>query len=177
MIYKRDGNHKTVIGYAELKKMYIQSGALEDEILAFRKKRVDYYRNQNSMKYERFMLFHLIPESFLSERKELFIMERIKNQHFQSVFAQAGIDSFSLPCVDGLRYVDTVGNREAIMYNSGIAEFVLPLSIYVYQNRQYEPCFASEDVWGYIENIAQGYQVLMPKIFGNQRFSLDNVGR
>ncbi len=117
-IYKRDGNQKTMVGYTELKNMFIQSRVLEDEIQSFRLKRVEYYKGLDDQTLKRFMLFHIIPESFLNDRQSLFALEKQKHQSFGKVFSGTRIDSFSLPCVDGLRYENTDGDARAILYNN-----------------------------------------------------------
>lgn len=167
-IYKRDGNQKTIIGYTELKNMFMQSRFLEDEILGFRKKRIEYYNSEEN-EHNRYMLYHIIPESFLSDRKDLFIIEKRHNLSFGTVFAGTKIDSLSLPCVDGLRYVNTAGDEEAILYDNGVAEFLLPLTTYVIETSEGLQ-FYNEEIWNYIDHVSQGYQKIMPEIFGNQRY-------
>ena len=165
-IYKRDGNQKTTIGYTELKNMFVQSRVLETEILELRKRRIDYYKEEG---IEQFMLYHIIPESFLNDRKELFLIEKQKNINFAAVFSGAGIDTRSTPCVDGLRYVNTYGDEKAIIYNTGVVEYLLPLKIYIgtVEERQF---LYSEAVWDKIDYVSQGYQSIMPEFFGNQRY-------
>lgn len=168
-IYKRDGNRNTVIGYAELKNMFVQSKVLEDEILRFRNRKVEYYSNIGGRKYESFLLFHMIPESFLNDRKQLFLIERKKKISFRSIFANAKIDSISIPCVDGLRFVNSYGDEEALLYDNGIAEYFLPLESYVKKITD-GIFFYSDDVWEYVACIAKDYQKIIPNIFGNQRY-------
>ena len=165
-IYKRDGNGKVTIGYTELKNMFVQSRILESEILEFRKRRIEYYKEQG---IEQFMLYHIIPESFLNDRKELFLIERRKNISFAAVFSGAGIDNRSTPCVDGLRFVSAYEDKKAIIYNTGVVEFLLPLKTYIGEVRE-RPYFFSNDVWTYIDSVSQGYQSLIPSYFGNQRY-------
>ena len=165
-IYKRDGNRKVTIGYTELKNMFVQSRVLEAEILEFRQHRIKNYQEQG---IEQFLLYHVIPESFLNERKQLLLIEKQQNISFAQVFAQTRIDTRSIPCVDGLRYANTYGDEKAILYNSGIAEFILPLKPYIAPvgERLY---FYSDDVWKYIDKVSQGYRSLMPAFFGSQRY-------
>ena len=165
-IYKRDGNQKTIIGYTELKNMFMQSRVLETEILGFRKKRIEYYLDQG---VEHFLLYHIIPESFLNERKELFLIERQKHISFASVFSGAGIDTRSTPCVDGLRFFNAYGEEKGIIYNSGIVEFFLPLKNYIGTVRE-RPYFYSNDVWEKVDYVSQGDQLVLPDFFGNQRY-------
>ena len=166
-IYKRDGNQKRVVGYTELKSMFVQSRVLEDEILRFREKRIAYYKDKGIG--ERFLLLHVIPESFLDEKQPLFVIEKRHNINLGVIFAGSQIDSFSLPGVDGLRYTSASGDAEAILYNNGIAEFLLPLTIYVASMRE-GFYFCNEDIWEYVERISQGYQRTMTDIFGGQRY-------
>ena len=168
-IYKRDGNQKTIVGYTELKNMFIQSRVLEDEIQGFRKKRIEYFENQGNQALKRFMLFHIIPESFLNDRQPLFLIEQQQHRSFGSVFSGARIDTFSLPCVDGLRYENITGDEKAILYNNGIAELLLPLDIYVLPQQDGELWFYADEIWEYVESVLQGYQSIMPDFFGNQR--------
>ena len=99
-IYKRNGNGNTVINYTELKNMFVQSRVLEDEILQFRKQRINYYKDLDDKKFERFMLFQMIPESFQNYRIPLFIRERQTHQSFGAVFSGTNIDSHSFPWMD-----------------------------------------------------------------------------
>ena len=165
-IYKRDGNRKVTIGYMELKSMFIQSRVLETEILEFRKRRIEYYKGEG---IKQFMLYHIIPESFLDDRKELFLIEKQRHISFASVFSGAGIDTSSTPSVDGLRYANIYGDEKANIYNTGIVEFMLPLRTYITSvgERLY---FCSNNVWEKIDYVSQGYQNIMPKFFGSQRY-------
>ena len=165
-IYKRDGNQKTTIGYTELKNMFVQSRVLETDILEFRKRRIEYYNDQG---IEQFLLYHIIPESYLNDRKELFLIERQKSISLAAVFSGAGIDTRSTPCVDGLRFYNTYGDEKAIIYNTGVVEFLLPLKTYIgtVKDRQF---LYPEAVWDKIDYVSQGYQSIMPEFFGNQRY-------
>lgn len=165
-IYKRVGNRKDIIGYTELKNMFVQSRVLETEILEFRKRRIEYIMAQGM---EQFMLYHVIPESFLNDRKELFLIEKKKPISFAAVFSGAQIDTRSTPCVEGLRFSNTYGDEKAIIYNSGIVEFLLPLKPFVLPVNGHA-YFDNGDVWNYIDNVSQGYQSIMPQFFGNQRY-------
>jgi len=165
-IYKREENQKTTIGYTELKNMFVQSRVLETEILEFRKRRIEYYKEED---IEQFMLYHIIPESFLNDRKELFLIEKQKNISFAAVFSGAGIDTRSTPCVDGLRFSNTYEEEQATIYNTGVVEFLLPLKTYVGTVRD-RPYFYSKDVWEKIDHVSQGYQDIMHEFFGNQRY-------
>ena len=168
-IYKREGNQKTIVTYAELKDMFIRSKVLDDEILLFRKKIADYYKSFYDNAHERFMVFHIIPEAFQNTRKQFFLNERQAHQNYGAVFSGAKIDSPSLPCVDGLRFVNTSGDEHGLLYNNGIAEFILPLGTYVKTVKNGE-FFYSDDVWRFIDVISQGYRSVMLPLFGKQRY-------
>ena len=45
----------------------------------------------------------------------------------------------------------------------------MPLKPYIGEVRE-RPFFYSTDAWKYIDNVSQGYQVIMPEFFGNQRY-------
>ena len=169
VFYKRDGNRNNLIRYTELRNMFVQSNTLDEEIVKFREKRISELRKTGDQRYHRFMLFHMIPESFLSERKQLFVLERQRHQSFRAVFTGTGLDSNSIPCVDGLRYVNAYGDEEAILYNNGIAEFILPLNNYL-TNTESGLFFCNDKIWNCIENVVQGYQTVIPDLFGNQRY-------
>ena len=149
--------------------MFVQSRVLEDEILQFRKQRINYYKDLDDKKFERFMLFQMIPESFQNYRIPLFIRERQTHQSFGAVFSGTNIDSHSFPCVDGLRFISLNGNSEAILYNTGISEFFLPLTQYVDSTKD-SLFFYNNDVWNHIEYVIQGYQSIMMEMLGNQRY-------
>ena len=166
MIYKRDGNRKAIIRYTELKNMFIQSRVLEAEILEFRKQRIEYFREQG---IEQFLIYHIIPESFLNNRKQLLFIEKQKNMSFAAVFSQAGINTPSIPCVDGLRYGNTYGDEKAIIYNTGVVEYMLPLKIYI-GNVRGRLFLSFEQIWDRMDYVSQGYQSIMPEIYGNQRY-------
>lgn len=169
-IYKRCGNEKTVINYSELKNMFIQSRVLEEQISLFREKRIINYMHAGSTQNGPFMLFHIIPERFLNDRKQMFILEKQSGISFRSVFSGTNIESLSLPCVDGLHYVSLDRKDEAYIFNNGIVEYSLSLVNYNYLIREGYMFFSNEDIWRYIDSVAQGYQSMLPSIFGKQRY-------
>lgn len=169
-IYKRSGNGKTVINYTELKNMFIQSRVLEEQISKYREKRIIHYMNEGSTLNSPYMLFHIIPETYLNDRKQLFVLEKQSGNSFRSIFSGTNIDSLSLPCVDGLHYVSLDKKDEAYLYNNGIVEYYLPLVNYIYLVKEGWMFFSGEDVWNYIDLVVQGYQSMLPSIFGKQRY-------
>lgn len=167
-IYKRDGNRKVIIGYTELKNMFTQSRVLEDEILTFREKRIDYYRATNLL-IKGFVLFHIIPESFLNDRKPLFAINHNSNLKFSRIYDGTTIEPLSFPCVDGIRYMGISDNEQSILYNNGISEFYTALHCHV--STISEGTFLrSDDIWKSIESIVFNYRNIIPQLFGYQRY-------
>lgn len=167
-IVKREGINKAIIRYPELKNMFIQSKTFEEEIASFRSKRI-MLRSEDG--YDRFILLHMIPESFLTERKQLFFYERSHHIYLGAVFSGTFIDSNSIPCVDGLRFVSTTRSQEGILYDNGIAEFFLPLDVHVYsQSNPDEEYIDKDGIWYHLDNTIQGYKKFMSEIYGNQRY-------
>ena len=150
--------------------MFIQSRVLEEQISLFREKRIIHYMNAGSAQNGPFMLFHIIPETFLNDRKQLYIFEKRSGNSFRSVFSGTNIDSLSLPCVDGLHYVSSDRKDEAYIFNNGIVEYFLPLVDFNVLVREGYLFFSNEDVWKYIESVAQGYPSMLPGLFGKQRY-------
>lgn len=109
-MYKRSGNGKRVMTYTEIKNMFNQSLSLDKEIYKFRTERIEYYKSQTEAEnddYSRFMLLHIIPETFLdsSYNENIFAIEKIKGVRFSPIFSSWECDTMSIPCVDGLRFV------------------------------------------------------------------------
>ena len=160
-VYKRYGNRNLVIGYTELKNMFIQSRALENEIIKFRHERIRFHSGTDEEKH---LVFHIIPESFMYEKKPLIIIEKKEGKYFRAVFSNTRANAISVPCVDGIRCHDDRGNERGTIFNNGIIEYVLPLKIYL------EKLFDLDGVWYNIDNVLQSYQQIMPQVFGNQRY-------
>lgn len=129
-IYTRSGNGKRTMTYAELKNMFNQSIALDKEIFNYRTERINYYKNQAEATTDtrsRFLLFHIIPETFLdaSYNKNMFVLDKFNGRNFSSIFSDFRCATVSIPCVDGLRYVQYESHyepSECYIYNNGIIE-------------------------------------------------------
>lgn len=104
-IYKRVGNGKQVITYTELKNMFNQSLSLENEILEYRKRRVDYYLHKNEM-FKPFYLLHIIPDTFLdsSYNENVFVLNRKGIIRAEDTFRVIGCSEVSIPFPDGIRF-------------------------------------------------------------------------
>ena len=168
-IYKREGVNKRIMRYTELKNMFMQSRTLEDEILVFRKKRIEYRMEEDGQ--ERFVIFHIIPEYFLSEKKELFKMEYREDKNLGAVFNGTSVESISIPCVDGLRYISMQRKREGKIYNNGIIEFYYPLEQLadIVVNKEHKKIYI-KGFAGQIVNVLHGFREYIPNIFGKQRY-------
>jgi len=134
-MYKRSGNGKRIMSYTELKNMFNQSLSLDREIYNYRTERIDYYKNQAETEdsiYSRFMLLHIIPETFLdsSYNQNMFVLEKTNGMQFSTMFSEMECNNISMPCVDGLRYIpyrDNAINSECYVKNNGVVESFLPL--------------------------------------------------
>ena len=129
-LYKRTGNRKTTMTYTELKNMFNQSLGLEKEIHNYRKERIEYYLSQAEIAnsdYSRFMLFHIIPETFLDSNydQNMFIYQKCDTHIFSRMFTSFHCSSTGIPCVDGLRYIpydSSYGLSECYINNNGVVE-------------------------------------------------------
>lgn len=159
-IYKRVGNSKSCVGYQELKRMFTQSMTLEKEIERYRKERIDlFYDKEAAYHKERFMLLHLIPETFLdsSYNKPIFYHYR-KGARFSSLFAPFGCMYRPLPTVSGIRYADSQIGVEGRLQDNGIAEVFFPLQDTIDSSGAYPDGFLpSLYLWELIESFTRAY--------------------
>lgn len=89
-IYKRVGNSVLIATYTEVRTMFTQSLSMRKEIERYRKERIQYFQSQeidNSEKYSRILLIHILPDTFLDEsyNKNMFLLYRktsLKRQDF-----------------------------------------------------------------------------------------------
>ena len=124
-VYKRIGNDNRTIAYTELKRMFVQSVALEKEIEKFRKERIAYFREQGK---ERFMLVHIIPDTFVdsSYNQPVYVLNIQKNGELLKVFEPYRCATNAYPNADGFRAKGfdphNNNNYSANMFNSMVAE-------------------------------------------------------
>ena len=163
--FKRSGNSKAVIEYQELKNMFEQSIILDKEIAKYRKERIDYFVNENEE--DRFVLFHIIPETFLDSSYDMpvFALER-KHTDFSSIFYPFECDTYSTPIVEGLFFSGRGTDAECRIYNNGIAE-----CFYALENRKIliTPQFPTglldfRSIWTSIQNTLSRYLYTMRSI-------------
>lgn len=128
-VYKRVGNSKAVISYAELKNMFVQSLSIEKEIERFRKERIAFFQEQSERVgdvFSKFVLLHIIPETFLDSNYDQPVF--VKNRSLgilSSIFYKFGCGEYTVPMVEGVRNTYRLSDtdlREHRVYNNGILE-------------------------------------------------------
>ena len=171
-VYKRVGNSVKVMTYVELKTMFTQSISLEKEIELFRKSRIDHFLHQDGdqkQKEGRFLLLHIIPETFLDSEynKPLFALQQ-KGALFSTIFQQFECNSRPFPIPEGLRFLGRGVKAECRLYNNGTAEFYYSLSdsTFCYINGQrywldYNGIWyrLSESIRAYLSRMSQFYDL------------------
>lgn len=178
-MYKRSGNGKRIMSYIEVKNMFNQSISLDKEIYNYRIERINYYKNQSETKdsiYSRFILLHIIPETFLdsSYNQNMFILERTKKMQFSTMFSGIGCGNNSIPCVDGLRYIpyDNKNHSECYIKNNGVAECFFHLNDTTLRigNSNYPNGFIPwVSIWRKIEFVFSGYTDEFKAIYPNEK--------
>ena len=169
-IYKRVGNSKAVIAYVELKNMFTQSLSMEREIENFRTERIEYYHSQEdnqNFDYSKFLLFHIIPETFLdsSYNKPVMVLER-KSLSFASIFQSFGCIYYGQPMIEGMRYKHSHDNSECRIYNSGIAECFCPLWPHFLYSGDF---FFEQAIWDMVEETINKYINRMASVLETHR--------
>ncbi len=173
-IYKRVGNGKIAMSYSEMKNMFTQSIMLEKEIERFRNERIDYYRSQSESaddKYSKFMLLHIIPETFLDStyNQPLFVLGR-KDNRFYPIFKSFECQERFAPTVDGLRYVNYLDESEGILYNNGIAELFFSLQKHLHFSKdQANGFFPWLWAWKMILSAITEYLRRMPPLYNTEK--------
>ncbi len=177
-MYKRSGNGKRIMLYSELKNMFNQSLSLDKEIYRYRTERIDYYRSQAETEdsiYSRFMLLHIIPETFLdhSYDQNMFVLQKTKNIQFSGIFNGFGCSDY-MPCVDGLRYIpyrDNPIQSECYVKNNGVVECFFPLDAKMLHIGEKYPggILAWHYIWGDFETACTEYVVKFKDIYPDQR--------
>lgn len=129
-IYKRVGNSKVVVGYSELKNMFTNSLSLEKEVERFRRERIDSFRMQEDTedcKYSKFLMLHIIPETFLDSNynKQMYLIHRFQNT-FSGLFSSFNCTDTIFPMIEGIRFTSYNDYEESRLLNNGIAECHYP---------------------------------------------------
>ena len=180
LMFKRSGNKKITMTYAEMKNMFNQSLSLDKEIRNYRIERIDYYRSQAETEqsiYSRFLLFHIIPETFLDSNynQNMFVLQKTKGIHFSSIFSEFVRNTFSMPCVDGLRYIpyqtDAI-QAECYVMNNGIVECFFPLdsiTLRIGEGRYPNGFIPWEYIWNKIGNAYSEYTEKFKTFYTNEK--------
>lgn len=161
--FKRSGNKKVIMTYAELRNMFNQSLSLGKEIQNYRKERIDYYKSLSETDddvYSKFILFHIIPDTFLDADyyQNMFAIEKGRKISFTSIFKGFSCNTASTSCVDGLRFQQfrpTLTPSVCYLNNNGIIECFL--SLHKEPDIVNDKRFASEDFWVKIKDTINEY--------------------
>ena len=118
-IYKRIGNSKVVVGYSELKNMFTNSLSLEKE--------VERFRRTEDCKYSKFLMLHIIPETFLDSNynKQMYLIHR-SQKTFSGLFSAFSCTDSLFPMIEGIRFTSYNDCEESRLFNNGIAECYYP---------------------------------------------------
>ena len=98
------------------------------------------------------------------------MLEQKRRIKFVRIFIENGVNSLTIPCVDGLRFESVDGSRKGTLYNNGIAEFYMQFNDYLIDSSDIGSYFMCSDVWKYVTSVINGYRTLIPDIYGNQRY-------
>lgn len=175
-IFKRVGNGKQCVGYAELKNLFNHSLSIEKEIRRFREDRIlEYKSNEDTddCRYSQFLLLHIMPDTFVdsSHNKNLFLIERGSQQGFSGIFGSVGCSGTSVPNVDGLRFPSYQSGEECRINNNCVAEVFQPLreSLNFGTKGNSYGSFSTTYIWDRIEQVVRGYIEKMKNILETQR--------
>lgn len=178
-IYRRVGNRKQVMSYAEVKKMFIQSMDIDKEIKNYRNERINTYLSQEDTEdfaYSKFLLVHIIPETFMDPNYDnnMFILNKSRQINCDGMFSEFYCSSPCIPCVDGLRFAsnhDYCKYSECRIFNSGIAECFYPLYQEInFENAKYpEGYFPHSYFWEKIQKTLENYINAFKNIYSSEK--------
>lgn len=177
-IYKRVGNSVMVASYTELRTMFSQTLSLSKEIRAFRENRIHYFRSQevdNDQKYSRFLLFHIVPDTFLddSHSKNMFLLYRKNKLNPSGLFNSVFCDDGPVPSVDGIRFASYRNNEESRLFNNGVAEVFIPISTMIrINNDNPQGRIPYISLWEKTEPVIKAYINRMQTIIDSNRIFL-----
>lgn len=152
--------------YMEIRNIFDQSLSLGKEILSFREERIDHYTGQSERIediIDKFLLFHIIPETFLDHDydQDMFVLQRTKHIFFSSIFSGFYCSETSIPCVNGIRFISHLNNdkAECYLYNNGILECFLSLEKIVNKRSNSYPTgyMPRDHIWDMIKETCDGY--------------------
>ena len=172
-IYKRAGNSKATINYAELKNMFIQSMSLEKEIVAYRKERIDYFKRQiREYGKSAFLLIHIIPDTFIDSNynQPMMVIKR-GGKDITSFFQYFEANIRPYPTVDGLMCQSQYDTSECRLYNNGVAETFFHVDDLLHKGSDKFPngFFPWAYVWDQLEAHVRGYFECMGDVIETNR--------
>lgn len=178
-IAKRIGNGKHSMDYPEIKQMFNQSISLEESMFDYRKRRVNYYREQedtSDLRYSRFAMIHIIPETFRDtlNNMNMYLLFRKGCVNFGQMYSEFGCETHAVPNSDGMRYVGYKGIGEFTICNNCISEIYYPLQERVVYYNSHLKCdiFATTRFWDLIKSAVRNYTCVMKSIVPTRRIYL-----
>ena len=172
LIYKRMGNGKRYVKYSDLKNMFVQSIGLEKEIDNYRKERIDHFFDKEYGLYlcDKFMLLHIIPESYLDSTYDSPIYYLCKKGHdFSRIFLTFFNEHrYTYPTISGIRFGLKSKKDEYHIFNNGLAEAFLSLDDFTY-DRQNTHYFEWRDLWERISQSVSNYICEFKNILNRKR--------
>ena len=173
-IYKRVGNSKVIVGYSELKNMFTNSLSLEKEVERFRRERIDYFRMQedtDNYKYSKFMMLHIIPETFMDSNynKQMYLIQRSQNA-FSGLFSAFNCTDTLFPMIEGVRFTSYNACEESRLFNNGIAECYYPF--WRELNENLHPPYGYipwKKLWDKTEQVVHDYIHILSSILDDHR--------
>lgn len=158
--------------------MFIQSRSLENDVLCYRQNRLNYFRDNNdsvSSKALRFMLLHIIPETFTDSTYNQNVYQQMRSgkAKYSPMFSSMGCGGAPFPNVDGLRYGHYQNASECFVNNNGIVECFLALDDNYTGNldRSTKEHLAHGKLWDEIESVVAYYaENFLPSIDASRVF-------
>ena len=182
--YKRVGNEKQIMSYAEIKSGFINSLSLEKEIRNYRMEQIHY--RQEKTCGDKFLLLHFIPETFIDSSYNIkpFLMQWNHTVDFRDVFY-----SWSCGCrysanVDGLRFQPSLEYNqyyEGAVKNNGCIDCFCLLceEPFEHKNKIGKIWIDWQSLWNKIDAVYKSYVHHMKNVLPNRKIyiclSLVNV--
>ncbi len=183
-IYKRYVNGKRVMMYSEIRQMFYQSISLEQAISGYINRRIEHYKDLGKSFGERFIHLAFIPEYFTDAnyRKNVFALERKGKVAFSQIFSPISCNSSSIPCVDGIRFVQYPQKYlkgEGYINNNGIVEIYISVDDQIHFDDKYPNGFLPwKMIWERIQEIFEQYRTVFLDVYSGERvfISLSIIG-
>ena len=171
-LFRRHGNGKVSMTYTEVKNMFNSSLSLEREVKRFREGRLSHYISYSNDADRKFLLLHIIPDTFLdsSYNQPMFVIQK-KQKSLQELFRDFGVANYCQPTIEGVRFTFPYTSQEGIVFNNGITELYYPIPVDLYNQPNLEKGFLnSEWILNYICRTITKYSALL-----KQAISIKNL--